>query len=59
MGTMSRRRIRFYGTLAACFLGFGALGGLAGWVLSCHRKMAPEALALVILLGLLVWVGWQ
>jgi hypothetical protein len=56
---MSRQRIRFYGTLAACCLGFGALGGLAVWVLSGHPELAPEALALVILLGLLAWVEWQ
>jgi hypothetical protein len=27
---MRRQRLRFYGTLAACFLGFGALGGPGG-----------------------------
>jgi hypothetical protein len=56
---MCRPRIRFYGALAARFLGFGAIGRLLGRVLSGHPEMAPEALALVILLGLLVWVEWQ
>jgi hypothetical protein len=56
---MDQRCFRCYGTPTACFLGFGALGGLAGWVPSRHPELAPEALALVILLGLLVWVEWQ
>jgi hypothetical protein len=56
---MRRQRLRFYGTLAACCLGSGALGGLASWVLNGRPEMAPEALVLMILLGLLVWVEWQ
>ena len=56
---MSRQGMRFYCVLAACFLGFGTLGGLAVWALSGHPEMVPETLALLILLGLLARVERQ
>lgn len=63
---MNRRRIRFYGTIAACLFGLAAIGGLLGWlligwVLRGHPALAAVAVALVLLGGGLAWgsVRWS
>jgi hypothetical protein len=48
---MNRQRTRFYGTLLACFLGFGLLGGLLGWALHWSPVLAAVTLGLVIMGG--------
>lgn len=54
-----RQRARLYGTLAACFVGFGAVGGLLGWALHKTPTFAAVALALAILGGFVVWRLWR
>jgi hypothetical protein len=56
---MDRQRLRFFGTLAACFAGFGAIGGLLGWALHGHPTLAAVTLGLVIIGGALAWIRWR
>jgi hypothetical protein len=55
---VNRQRIRFYGTLAACFFGFAVIGGLLGWALHGHPVLAAVTLVLVIVDGALLWWRW-
>jgi hypothetical protein len=52
---MNRQLIRFYGTLAACFVGFGAIGGLLGRALHGHPTSAAVTLGLMIVAGAVAW----
>ena len=56
---MNRQHRRFYGTLTVCFLGFGVIGGLLGWVLHGHPVLAAVTLGLVVVGGALAWWKWH
>jgi hypothetical protein len=52
---MNRQRPRFYASLAACVLGFGALGFLLGRALRGRPVLAAVMPGLVLVGGALAW----
>jgi hypothetical protein len=48
---MNRGWLRFYGTLAACFLGGGVIGGLLGWAKHANPTLAAVTRGLVTVGG--------
>ena len=56
---MNRSKVRLVGACAACFVGFGAIGGLMGWALHGHPVLAAVTLALVLVAAVLVWLRWR